>query len=121
MKNSASIKAFVSAVILFFFAAAASAQTVTLSNACVTLDIVKVQGTLTGAKGIPITGYTVDIIPASGSPIRIATNVVSSGGAFDFTGKTPDCKNITLPCQVRVTTNRQKSAQLAAKACVLSY
>jgi hypothetical protein len=97
----------------------ALAQTVSLANGCVVNELVNVNGVITGEKGIPITGYTVDIVQ-NGVKIRIATNVPFSGGKFTFTGKTPDCANIVFPCPIEVTTNRQKSATIKAVKCVIS-
>jgi hypothetical protein len=95
------------------------AQTVSLANGCVINELVNVSGEITGVKGIPITGYTVDVVQ-NGITIRIATNVPFTGGKFTFTGKTPNCANIVLPCNIVVTTNRQKSATIKAAKCVIS-
>ena len=98
------------------------AQTVAVSAAtvitCNNVNAVSVSGTLTGSKGIPITGYTVDLISAADpNPIRIITNNPSSGGAFNFVGFIPSGAKLSEPFQVKVTTNRQANSQVNASTC----
>jgi hypothetical protein len=73
--------------------------------------IVYVTGTLTGVKGIPITGYTVDLVDINGKAVRIATNVPSSGGAFNFAGVVPSGSKMAAPANIKITINRAISNQ----------
>lgn len=112
-------------VALIFFGQIASAQTVALKGAnilsCENIYAIYVTGTLTGSKGIPITGYTIDLITNSDSePVRIQTNVSSSGGDFQFIGLIPPDTKITSSCQIRVTTNRQVSSVITPGQCPTS-
>jgi len=97
------------------------AQSVTISKASVISvpnnQIVFVSGTLTGVKGIPITGYTIDLLYGNNQSVRIATNVASSGGNYHYTGFVPTGTQISDPYKVKVTTNRQKSATVDASNC----
>ena len=88
------------------------ANIVTLSNA----KLVYVTGTLTGVKGIPITGYTVDIISSDSKATRVVTNQPSSGGNFTCYGGV-EAINGTAPYTIKVTTNRQVSTTASAKLC----
>ena len=81
--------------------------TVNISEAAIYNAAVEVKGILTGNKGIPVTAYTVEVTTASGESIRLATNIPSNGGDFQFLGHTPDNQPIGLPATVTVVTNRQ--------------
>lgn len=117
------MKTFITATILFvglFTSSKGFSQTVSIRGAnVITVTnniIVYVSGTLTGTKGIPITAYTVDVISADNKPTRIATNVASSGGSFNYSGTVASIAG-NAPYTVKVTTNRQISNIAAAKAC----
>ena len=98
----------------------AIAQSVSISNAnvitCNNINAVNVSGTLAGSKGVPITAYTVDLISA-GKTVRIATNVASNGGPFNYIGFIPAGTTISAPIQIKVTTNRQINASADASTC----
>jgi len=89
--------------------------TVNVTSANIYNAAVKVTGVLTGSSGVPITAYTVEAIPLSGTPISIVINEQSSGGNFEYCGTTPN--NTPLPdnCAIRVITNRQAQDELSAQ------
>ncbi|WP_430410083.1 hypothetical protein [Kordia sp.] len=88
--------------------------TVSITSASIYNAAVKVTGVLTGSSGVPITAYTVEVIPPSGTPIRIATNVQSSGGNFEYCGTTTNNEPIPDASSIRVITNRQAQDQKSA-------
>ncbi|GEM_PF-6105692 len=104
-----------------FFSQNAFSQTVTISTASVisvpSNSIIYVSGTLTGVKGIPITGYTIDLLYGTGQSVNIATNIPSSGGNYSYTGLVPTATPISGPYQIKVTTNRQSSQTANANTC----
>lgn len=100
-----------------------NAQSVAISSAKVVsvpgnaVAVVSVSGTLEGSKGIPITGYTVDLVDSKGKSVRLVTNQPSKGGAFNYITLVPASTQVTAPYQVVVTTNRQANAKAAAPVC----
>lgn len=104
------------------FINAAMAQSVAISNGtvitCNSVNAVYVSGVLEGRKGVPITGYTVDLIYGTSSKsVRIVTNAISNGGRFEYIGMVPENTSIEAPYQVKVTTNRQVSGTISATSC----
>jgi hypothetical protein len=89
--------------------------TVNITNANIYNAAVNVTGVLTGSPGIPITAYTVEVIPRSGDSIRIATNVQSSGGNFTFCGIAPNNTPFPDNSSIRVITNRQAQDEKTAE------
>ncbi len=97
-----------------FFSQSVLAQSVTISNATLATinnsNIVYVSGTLTGVKGIPTTGYSVEFIYGpDAKTVPIVINAPSSGGQYQFAGVVPAGITISAPYSVKVTTNRKAS------------
>jgi hypothetical protein len=97
------------------------AQTVTIAHASIISvpnnQVVYVSGTLTGAKHIPITGYTIDLLYGNNQSVRIATNVASTGGSYNYSGLVPTGTQSSGPYKIKVTTNRQANATADASNC----
>lgn len=96
-----------------------NAQSVSISKAKIinvsNTNIVYVSGILTGAKGIPITGYTIDVISSDKQTTRVVTNAPSSGGNFTYTNTAVIKGN--EPYAIKVTTNRQTNSTANATSC----
>ena len=91
---------------------------VNITNAFIYNAAVQVSGVLTGSSGIPITAYTVEVIPSNGNPISIVINEQSSGGSFEYCGIAPNNEPIPLSSAIKVVTNRQAQDQkLAIQPC----
>jgi hypothetical protein len=74
--------------------------------------ILSVSGSVTSSKALA-TAVTIDVLPPSGSPIRVITNLplpAKQTSPYSWSGSLPNNATIPNGSNVRVTTNRQSSA-----------
>ena len=76
-----------------------------------------VTGTLQGTKGIPVSGYSVDVTDVNGKKVRIVTNVASGGGFFSYAGLIPAGTQLSANPVITVTMNRGVNATAKAATC----